>query len=94
MVHQRPKFSSYLSIMISISFLILYFEMEQRRETGNLIPIAQRSMGSTSTPFGSAPTQSYFGGGSSGAALSSPRKMQQTHQMLFGNIQPVSFKFY
>ncbi|NP_001368701.1 Helix-loop-helix protein 30 [Caenorhabditis elegans] len=63
-------------------------QMEQRRETGNLIPIAQRSMGSTSTPFGSAPTQSYFGGGSSGAALSSPRKMQQTHQMLFGNIQP------
>ncbi|EGT50598.1 hypothetical protein CAEBREN_06245 [Caenorhabditis brenneri] len=61
--------------------------MEQRRETGNLIPIAQRSMGST-TPFGSAPAQSYFGGNSN--PMSSPRKMQQTHQMLFGNIQQVS----
>ncbi|ULT97664.1 hypothetical protein L3Y34_005472 [Caenorhabditis briggsae] len=61
--------------------------MEQRRETGNLIPHSQRTMGSA-TPFGSAPTQSYFG---SSGQMSSPRKMQQTHQMLFGNIQPVSF---
>ncbi|CAI2350868.1 unnamed protein product [Caenorhabditis sp. 36 PRJEB53466] len=58
--------------------------MEQRRETGNLIPIAQRSMGS-STPFGSAPAQSYFG---SSGSLSSPRKMPQSHNMLFGAIQP------
>uniref|UniRef100_A0A1I7T2W0 Uncharacterized protein n=1 Tax=Caenorhabditis tropicalis TaxID=1561998 RepID=A0A1I7T2W0_9PELO len=60
--------------------------MEQRRETGNLIPIAQRSMASAgATPFGSAPAQSYFGGNSN--PMASPRKIQQTHQMLFGSIQ-------
>uniref|UniRef100_A0A1I7XH56 PPE family protein n=1 Tax=Heterorhabditis bacteriophora TaxID=37862 RepID=A0A1I7XH56_HETBA len=53
-------------------------EME-RRETGTLIPQAQRtSTSGPAIPFGSAP-QSVFGGGAT--ALPSPRKMQHPFQV-------------
>ncbi|CAD6197876.1 unnamed protein product [Caenorhabditis auriculariae] len=54
----------------------------ERRESGTLIPISQRSL-ATSTPFGSAPTShSIFG---SPMPTNSPRKMPQ--QPLPFNIQ-------
>uniref|UniRef100_A0A8R1I8A9 BHLH domain-containing protein n=1 Tax=Caenorhabditis japonica TaxID=281687 RepID=A0A8R1I8A9_CAEJA len=81
---QQPQFYDDEPYQANASQFRFNKNMDQRRETGNLIPIAQRSLGST-TPFGSAPSQSYFG---SNGSLSSPRKMQQTHQMLFGAIQP------
>uniref|UniRef100_A0A8R1IAH6 BHLH domain-containing protein n=2 Tax=Caenorhabditis japonica TaxID=281687 RepID=A0A8R1IAH6_CAEJA len=82
---QQPQFYDDEPYQANASQFRFNKNMDQRRETGNLIPIAQRSLGST-TPFGSAPSQSYFG---SNGSLSSPRKMQQTHQMLFGAIQPM-----
>ncbi|CAB3409322.1 unnamed protein product [Caenorhabditis bovis] len=63
----------------------------ERRETGNLIPFSQRSLGGAGvTPFGSAPAQSFFGSGLPMNNTSSPRKMQSQQQMIFGGGIPQS----